>query len=136
MVLKSQAEAIAERADFQVHVNSHCDQLVLSPDVRREILQVSNEAFHNVEKHAQANHLSVRLYREADDFRMQIEDDGIGFDLDEYYWEKSQNGHYGLANMRQRIEQLDGQFLIVSTPGDGTSVTLRVPLSCECVESP
>ena len=113
LVLKSQAEAIGERANFQVHVNSHCDRLVLDPDARREILQVSNEAFHNVEKHAQANHLSVRLYREADDFRMQIEDDGIGFDLDEYYWEKSQNGHYGLANMRQRIEQLNGQFLIV-----------------------
>jgi signal transduction histidine kinase len=135
-VLKSQAEAIGERANFQVHIDSHCDWLVLEPDVRREILQVSNEAFHNVEKHAQAHHLSVRLYREADDFRMQIEDDGIGFDLERYYWDKSQNGHYGLTNMRQRIEKLNGKFLISSTPGDGTSVSLKVPLSPECVESP
>jgi len=134
LVLKSQAEAIGERANFQVHIDSHCDHLLLDPDVRREILMVFSEAIHNVEKHAQANTLSVRLYREADDFRMQIEDDGIGFDLDEYIL--SQEGHYGLANMRERTVQLNGQFLIVSTPGNGTSVSLRVPLSCECVESP
>ena len=108
--------------------------MVLDPHVRREILLVANEAFHNVEKHAQANHLSVRLYREAEDFRMQIEDDGIGFDLDEYFI--SQNGHYGLANIRQRMEQINGRLLIESTPGNGTAVSLRVPLSSECVESP
>lgn len=134
LVLKPQAEAIGERANFQVHVDSHCDRLVLDPQVRREILLVFNEAIHNVEKHAQANHLSVRLYREADELCMQIEDDGIGFDLDEYFI--SQNGHYGLANMRERTEQINGRLLIESTPGDGTAVSLRVPLSSECVESP
>jgi signal transduction histidine kinase len=128
-VLHSQAEAVGERANIQVHVDSHCDQQVLDPDVRREILLVFNEAIHNVEKHALADNLSVRLYREADELCMQIEDDGIGFDLDEFYCERSQNGHFGLANMHERTEQINGRFQINSTPGNGTSVSLRIPLS-------
>ena len=53
-----------------------------------------------------------------------IEDDGVGFSVSE----QTQSVGHGLANMRARAEELNGSFIIQSTPGKGTQICLRVPI--------
>jgi signal transduction histidine kinase len=134
-MLQNQAEVIAKRASLRMEVKSHCGELTIPPELRMEIGLVFGEAVHNVEKHAQAENLAVQIYQESDGLYIQIDDDGIGFEVENFYREHSQNGHYGLESMRERVEELDGKFIITSLPGSGTSIFLKVPLPAEQGES-
>ena len=130
-LLQNQAERIAKRASLHVDLTSHCSEFTVSPELFREIGLVFGEAIHNIEKHAEAENLIVRFYQESDGLYIQIDDDGIGFDLSNFYLDSSSNGHYGLASMRERVEGLNGEFVIKSVLGGGTSITIHLPLPVE-----
>ena len=88
------------------------------------LFRIVQEAVNNVLQHAQAQHVSVTLTREADRVRLCVADDGRGFDA-----QLPRSGrHIGLWSMRERVEQLGGQFEVHSAPGQGTTVTTVVPL--------
>ena len=86
------------------------------------MLRVLQEALTNVVKHAQASHVSVRLARVAEGIRLDVEDDGRGFDA------RTPASHgRGLANMRARAERLDARLETCTQPG-ATRITLAVPV--------
>jgi signal transduction histidine kinase len=66
----------------------------------------------------------IRLRRQEPNVVLTVEDDGIGFDITQ---QSLALGH-GLANMRSRAEELSGQFLVQSEPGQGTVISLALPL--------
>jgi signal transduction histidine kinase len=125
--LQSHAQMVSKRAEFSLRFNASCDSLMLPPEMSRELLLIFGEAIHNVEKHTRARHLSVDLYQDADDFCIDIQDDGRGFDFAASQTSTSQNGHYGMDIMRERTASLGGQFFIRSSPGAGTTVSLKLP---------
>ena len=133
-LLRNQAERIAQRASLQADVTSHCSEFTVSPELFREIGMVFGEAIHNIEKHAEAENVVVQLYQESDGLYIQIEDDGIGFDINNVYFDNSQNGHYGLASMHERVERLNGELMIKSVLGGGTTITIHIPLNDELIE--
>ncbi len=97
---------------------------VLSAEIRRNIFLVIKEAIHNVAKHSGAKKVKVLLEVDMQRLKYEIEDDGIGFDIDT----KSEKGN-GLANMKSRISEIGGEFNIVSS--NGTRISFIVPLHIE-----
>ena len=90
-----------------------------------ELLAVVRETLSNVARHARADTASVMLRTGDGRLRLEIADDGRGFDAGR----GAERGHHGLANMRARIEALGGRFEVESMPDAGTRiiVTLRTP---------
>jgi signal transduction histidine kinase len=94
----------------------------LPPDTEREILRIAQEAIHNVKKHAGARKLSVQLEYRPQEIALDVRDDGQGFAADE----APAPGHYGLTGMRERAAAIDGTLEVISEPGGGTTVRLRL----------
>ena len=99
--------------------------LTLEPDIetRRELYFFCKEVLHNIAKHAQATHVRFHLMPTTDGLRVEIADDGLGFDT-----AGSSRGH-GLGNLRERAAVMKANLQILSKPGNGTSITLDVPQS-------
>lgn len=85
------------------------------------LLRTAQEALANIAKHAVARRISVDLSATDEIVRLQVADDGAGFDP-----AVSTDG-YGLAGMRRRAEDIGGTLAIDSRCGTGTTVTLEVP---------
>jgi len=95
----------------------------LGGSLETALYRIAQEAVNNVLRHAQARHVTVTLSRDAEKVALQVSDDGQGFDT-----ELSHSGrHVGLWSMRERVEQLGGQFEVRSAPGKGTVVTAVIP---------
>jgi signal transduction histidine kinase len=85
------------------------------------LLRVSQEALANVRKHSGARQAQIRLSYAPASVRLEICDDGMGFDPE------ATNGGYGLRGMRARVGEAGGQLTVRSGPGKGTSVSVEVP---------
>lgn len=98
----------------------------LAPSAEQAVLRIVQEALTNVIKHAQATRVEVWLDFRADELIGRVSDDGRGFDpsappADEL-------AGIGADTMRRRAEAIGASFELVSAPGSGTTVTVRVPL--------
>jgi signal transduction histidine kinase len=98
----------------------------LPSDVETALIRVTQEALTNVRKHASATHVSVSLEVDEELIRLQIHDDGAGFEATADPSRLVQLGHYGLANLREWVEMAGGQFAVKSSVGHGTTVTAIV----------
>jgi signal transduction histidine kinase len=97
----------------------------LQPEADVIFLRATQEALSNVAKHAHATSVSVGLHAVDGLALLSIDDDGRGFveaDVDG-------EGKFGIAGMRERVRRFGGHVLIESTPGEGTSVTVAMPLT-------
>jgi PAS domain S-box-containing protein len=92
------------------------------------IFRVAQEALNNVYKHAQATVASVVLNLEGANITLTIRDNGQGFDTN-ILGETAEYGHWGLTQMRERVEQVRGRLLIQSWPGQGTEIQAIIPRS-------
>ncbi len=89
-----------------------------------ELFHVAREALANAAKHAKAKRVLVSLREVSDDtITLQVIDNGLGFEVDA---ETELLGH-GLSNMAQRAKKVGGELDIVSSPGQGTTITVRFP---------
>ena len=92
--------------------------------VETALFRIVQEAMNNVVRHAQAQQVGVTLVCKVDHVELCVVDDGRGFDI-----QLPRSGrHIGLWSMRERVEQLGGQFQVRSAPGQGTAVTALIPL--------
>lgn len=82
----------------------------------------------NVAKHAKVSTAEIGC-RNIDDFLiLTVSDGGVGFDYDEVASPYSRGTGFGLLGMRERLEFLGGEMQVKVTPGEGTRVTLKIPL--------
>jgi PAS domain S-box-containing protein len=91
-----------------------------------QLLRVIQEAMTNCRKHSDAHFLKVGVELDGDRAYITVSDDGHGFDLEQL--EHGEPGHFGLAFMRERMEQIGGTLMIDSMPGGGTVLKLDVPI--------
>jgi signal transduction histidine kinase len=80
----------------------------------------------NAMKHAKPDKLEVALTYDTDCVRLSIADNGRGFDTDRVA--SSDEGHFGLLGMRERIERLKGELSLQSHPDRGTAIMVVIPL--------
>ncbi|MGR3513904.1 MAG: cache domain-containing protein [Paracoccaceae bacterium] len=94
----------------------------LDEDAKIALFRIAQEALTNIERHAEATAVHVRLFGHQRGATLRIQDDGRGFHG------SSEEGGLGLRNMQERIEQLDGTLRILSST-DGTVIEAEVPLT-------
>ncbi|MBA3872559.1 MAG: GAF domain-containing sensor histidine kinase [Anaerolineae bacterium] len=93
------------------------------------IFYIIEEAVGNARKHAQADMITVNVYKQEDVILVNISDNGVGFDTTEA--EKKamdRGGHLGMINLRERAEMVGGTLRMESASGKGTSITVVVPI--------
>ncbi|HET9118396.1 MAG TPA: sensor histidine kinase, partial [Pseudonocardiaceae bacterium] len=103
---------------------------VLPEHVQTAVYRIAQEALQNVMKHANAANVQLRLSVSTGSLLLEVSDDGVGFNTASTP-ERAGPVGYGLPGMQQRAELLGGQLTAESTPGHGTVVRLRVPISQE-----
>ena len=92
------------------------------------MFKIMQEAVHNIIKHAEARSAKLRLKAEDDGLIIIVEDDGRGFDVGAVSSDVSSTQSLGLLGMRERAKLLGGTLSVRSTPGQGTSVVVQVPI--------
>ena len=98
------------------------------PEAKLALYRIFEEALRNVEQHARARHVTVRLTQRGAFAELAIKDDGIGFDLDHPRAKRKEEGGFGVLRMRERAEFLGGVLTIKSARRAGTEIKVRVPL--------
>ena len=91
--------------------------------LRRNLFLAVKEALNNAAKYSRTPELFLRIYRQEQKLLVVVEDNGVGFDLDQVGGERN-----GLANMAQRMAEIGGTCELASQPGAGCRVTFTVPL--------
>lgn len=98
------------------------------------VFRIIQECLNNIQKHAKARHVTIKIEMLEDKINVAVRDDGQGFDVNAVESDRNTGG-YGLISMRERAGLLNGKIDIRSTPGRGTTVTLVVPVT-EWFDSP
>ncbi|MGD0479699.1 MAG: two-component regulator propeller domain-containing protein [Terracidiphilus sp.] len=108
-----------------VQLTCECDSKSVVVDERRhhEILHIAREASSNALQHAHASIVTLHLSATDRSLALSVADDGCGFVRD-----SGSNMHYGLIGMEERAHRIGGTLTITSTPGEGTCVSILVPL--------
>ncbi|MEO6957208.1 MAG: sensor histidine kinase [Antricoccus sp.] len=104
------------------------DPIVLDQSVEVTLLRVAQSALANARQHAEAQRIAVTLTYDASEVSLDVVDNGIGFDCENL---PSSDSGYGLRAMRDRLTQLGGILEIESSPGGGTALAARIPLTSE-----
>ncbi|HZS12053.1 MAG TPA: sensor histidine kinase [Nitrospirales bacterium] len=100
----------------------------LFPRTKIFLFRIMQEALSNVEKHARADRVSVRLAIGPDALTMTIADNGVGFDVDAVSTNPEKWDHFGLRGFMERARLIGGTATVESKKGQGTRVEIRVPL--------
>jgi signal transduction histidine kinase len=106
----------------------------LPTETEAGIYRIVQEALTNVAKHAQASTCRVFLQRLTQTVLVTIEDDGVGFRLEDVSTPGASRG-IGLVGIRERVTQLRGEFRLESGPGKGTRLTVEIPAPFKGVEA-
>lgn len=128
--IRSYLEQWQADSALQCHLEVHDFPTDLDTKAAGAIFSIVQESFHNLRKHAQAREVWVRLGRQNGVLRVEVEDDGKGFDVDAVWRTYEERHSYGLWTMREQAELLDGTLTIQSPSprlGKGTLVVLEVP---------
>ena len=103
----------------------------LVQEVQVTLYRAVRELLMNVIKHAQARCVKVTVRRKGHNLRIEVVDDGVGFDTSKLFFNSIQNKSFGLLNIRERLELLGGQMEIQSEAGRGTTAILTAPLESD-----
>ena len=119
--LRRITERVSAELGLQASFTADGTSRRLSAATEVVLLRTGQEALANVRKHAAARNVAVRLCYASDRVRLEVTDDGAGFDP------AVVNGGYGLRGMRARVDEAGGTIAVRSAPAKGTSVQVEVP---------
>lgn len=119
------AQGAAPDLVFEVHIDEQLQQGAAWPAAKgMQLYRLLQEAINNALKHAQAQHLKLRLEQQGTNLYLSVQDDGKGFDPQQrLLWNN------GLHHLHQRAQELGGTCTIDSAPGKGTTISAVLPLS-------
>jgi signal transduction histidine kinase len=122
--LRVQAQALGFRtgAQVQVEIAEMPGNDRLLPGTQEAIFRLVQEAFANIAKHARARNIALKVFLDEQRLNIEVRDDGQGFDTT-----RAPVG-MGLKNLRERAQELHGSIQIQSQPGQGTDISISIPL--------
>lgn len=127
--MRRRGSGLGESTEFRANFSGDTHRR-LPESVVTAVVRCVQEALNNVAKHAHAAHAVVSVAVLGDELTVDIFDDGRGFDPARAPQQESSHG-YGLGGIQQRIAALSGTVNIESTPGEGTVVAARIPLTSQ-----
>ncbi len=124
--LQQYTDEFARQTGIEIHFSTNPQDLTTKPEYAIQLLRIVQESLTNIRKHAQANRASVALQATKSQIELVIADDGKGFPAtgpgERLY------RSYGLTMMRERAESIGGNFTVATSPGQGTRITVTVPI--------
>lgn len=123
--LEWQAQEYESRTEIQCHLELPVEPLELDSNRSTAIFRIFQEALTNIARHAKATRVEASLMIANQNLLLRVHDNGIGYDPKQLKIGRS----LGLVGMRERVLLLEGEFLIEGSPGKGTTVTVRIPMS-------
>jgi signal transduction histidine kinase len=130
-LLAALAEQVRQNQVVDVQLALPDQRIDLSAHARGELLQIAREALSNIARHAHATTARVSVRRDTGTLRMEVTDDGTGFDTAA----GAPGGHLGLANMRDRASRLGGS-LAFESGRHGTTIIVDVPIGGSTTDPP
>lgn len=103
------------------------EEVRLPKGIEDHLFRIVQEAMSNALRHSKATKLEVRLTQpSADTIRLLIRDNGVGFDMD-----AKKHASYGIVTMKERVNEIGGSLNLITAPGKGTRIDIRVPILAE-----
>jgi signal transduction histidine kinase len=115
-------EEVSQHKELKTDVQFYDVPKILSPEITHHLFRITQEIISNILKHAHATELDIQFFGYENEIVMTIEDNGQGFDV------TSHASGIGLKNMKARAESLNGLIEINSTPGNGTTIMIKIPV--------
>jgi signal transduction histidine kinase len=125
--LRATCTEFADRTGVFLELASKPLTARLPGDTELALYRILQKALENVEKHARARHVTVRLTEQGDMVQLTIKDDGIGFDPDQPPARRKKKHDFGLLRMRERAAYVGGNLIVNSAPRVGTEIVVRIP---------
>ncbi len=125
--LEWQADDFQQRAGIECVLSLPEDDLPLAPELSTDVFRIFQESLTNIARHAQASRVEIRLTVEQGELILEIQDNGIGITPDQV----RRRGSLGLLGMGERARLWGGQICFEGSPGQGTRVSLKMPLPPE-----
>ena len=140
--VESHLEDFRKRSGIEVRFDSNTTGLTLPPIVEENVYRLVQESMNNILKHADATHASVQINLKRstaeDELLVEITDDGIGTENEgagasnarstQLTRSVSERTKLGILGMRERVDLMGGEMNFVSGPGQGTAVSVRIPI--------
>jgi two-component sensor histidine kinase len=123
--ISSVAEQMVAGTPVRLDIRVRGSFVALPGSVETNLLRICQEAVANSIKHAGPSRIVIRLIRDRGSVRLQVADDGNGFESTAALSPNA--GHFGLLNMRERANQIGARLTISSKPGAGTNIEVEVP---------
>ncbi len=126
--LTQYAQELNRQGDWEIHLDTPAHLERLPDSIEITAFRIAQEALNNIRKYAQARHVYVRVQRDGNTLILEIQDDGVGFDIEEA---RAKKQCVGLTSMQERAALVGGHCIIHSRPGQGTTVRALLPVSLE-----
>ena len=120
--LEWQMQDFEERSKIECRFSSDLDELDLDPERATAVFRIMQEALTNVARHAQASRVDASLRKEDNHLILDVRDNGVGISG------APDVTRFGILGMRERAHVFGGDVLINGSPGEGTIVTVRIPV--------
>lgn len=117
--------------ELEIHFERRGAERRLSPEVELALYRMVQEELSNVVRHANASKASVLISFSKDHVKVDVKDNGRGFEVPESPSAFAPRGHYGLLGLFERAELIRAEFSITSRLDQGTHITITVPLGAE-----
>jgi signal transduction histidine kinase len=127
--LESYARRLRDAEDMNVVLNAEGEFGRLSHNAEVAVFLIVQEAINNVKKHARASRIDIDVAPEDGELVVVIRDDGVGFNTKDVSDGYDERGSLGMLNMQERAEIVGGSLTVSSQTGQGTTITMRLPLA-------
>ncbi|SFS99122.1 GAF domain-containing sensor histidine kinase [Marininema halotolerans] len=129
--LNRRLEAFCNETGSDGTFTTEGQKVPLKSDAEETIYMVCHEALSNAAKHASADEVKVTLVYDHDEVRLVVQDNGVGFSLAKAVYKAEAQKRYGIVGMNERAQSLNASLQFDSEEGNGTTVTLTIPIGEE-----
>ncbi len=136
--IRSHAERIQDRLEEGriLHLDLPDGKDPLPHPLRLGIFRIYQQLLNNAVNHSGGQHIWVRLKYDDEQIKLQVKDNGKGFDVPTEWIEMVRDGRFGLVSTMERVRGMNGELNVVSEPGQGTEVTVTLPVSIDQAAEP
>ncbi len=127
--IKFELYALKNAGILQVHFQQEGSEIEFNEEKSIFLFRIFQETINNILKHAKASEVSVNLDYQSDLFCLEIEDNGVGFNVAEKQQSTTSYKGVGLKSIFNRAQLIGAQISIDSSPGSGTKTSIRLPLN-------
>jgi signal transduction histidine kinase len=120
------ARELSQNNSLTVNFQKTGQERRLSREVELSLYRIAQEALNNVSKHAKATQADLKIAFADEEIKLEIVDNGIGFDIPKSPTDFAPNGHFGLLGIHERVDLIGARLELESSGEKGTRLTVRL----------